>query len=122
MNLIFMPMFFQGLAGMNRRLYDGGLQYAFDKDVVGLHLLISRAAWVMGAVQVVFIVNFFWSAWRGRRTEENPWEATTLEWAAPSPPTHGNFSAPPIAYRGPYEYSAPGSRVDFTPQFVREDA
>jgi cytochrome c oxidase subunit 1 len=122
MNLIFMPMFFQGLAGMNRRLYDGGLQYALDRNVVGLHLVISRAAWVMGLFQVLFIVNFFWSAWRGRPAKENPWAATTIEWASPSPPRHGNFVAQPIAYRGPYEYSAPGAPVDFTPQFVREDA
>jgi cytochrome c oxidase subunit 1 len=121
MNLIFMPMFFQGLAGMNRRLYDGGLQYAFDRSVVGLHLIISRAAWTMALFQVLFIVNFFWSARFGRRTEENPWEATTLEWASPSPPVHGNFAAPPVAYRGPYEYSVPGARVDFMPQFAADD-
>jgi len=121
MNLIFMPMFFQGLAGMNRRLYDGGLQYALDKNVVGLHLLISRAAWVMGIFQLLFVVNFFWSAWRGRRAEENPWEATTLEWASASPPTRGNFASPPIAYRGPYEYSVPGAQLDFTPQFAQDE-
>jgi cytochrome c oxidase subunit I len=121
MNLIFMPMFFQGLAGMNRRLYDGGLQYAVDRDVVGLHLVIGRAAWTMGLFQVPFIVNFFWSAWFGRRSEENPWQATTLEWASPSPPAHGNFLFPPVAYRGPYEYSVAGARADFTPQFAREE-
>ena len=102
MNLIFMPMFVQGLAGMNRRLYDGGLQYALNRDVVGLHLVIGRAAWTMGLFQLPFIANFFWSAWFGRRSDENPWEATTLEWASPSPPAHGNFLSPPIAYRGPY--------------------
>jgi len=121
MNLVFMPMFFQGLAGMNRRLYDGGLQYALDRNVVGLHLLISRAAWTMALFQVLFIVNFFWSAWRGRRSEENPWAATTLEWASPSPPVYGNFTSPPVAYRGPYEYSLPGARTDFTPQFAPDE-
>jgi cytochrome c oxidase subunit 1 len=121
MNLIFLPMLFQGLAGMNRRLYDGGLQYALDRNVVGLHLLISRAAWTMAIFQLIFIANFFWSVRFGRRAPENPWEATTLEWAAPSPPVHGNFVSPPAAYRGPYEYSAPGARADFTPQFVPED-
>jgi cytochrome c oxidase subunit I len=71
--------------------------------------------------QLPFIVNFFWSAWFGRRSEENPWEATTLEWASPSPPAHGNFLFPPVAYRGPYEYSVAGARADFTPQFAREE-
>jgi cytochrome c oxidase subunit 1 len=34
---------------------------------------------------------------------------------------HGNFAAPPEAYRGPYEYSVPGARVDFMPQFAADD-
>jgi cytochrome c oxidase subunit 1 len=117
MNLIFMPMFLQGLAGMNRRLYDGGAQYALNQDVLGLHVLISRSAWVMGLVQLVFMFNFFWSLRSGARVGANPWEATTLEWAAASPPGRGNFAVAPAAYRGPYEYSVPGSSRDFTPQF-----
>jgi cytochrome c oxidase subunit 1 len=64
-----------------------------------------------------FIFNFFWSIWKGARTEENPWHATTLEWAAPSPPPHGNFLQVPQAYRGPYEYSVPGAAKDFVPQY-----
>ena len=40
-----------------------------------------------------------------------------MEWAAPSPPPHGNFDAAPVAYRGPYEYSVPGKESDFEPQF-----
>ena len=49
--------------------------------------------------------------------DRNPWEATTLEWSAPSPPGHGNFLTEPVVYRGPYEYSVPGAASDFTPQF-----
>jgi len=90
--------------------------------VLSLHLLISRAAWVMALFQLPFIVNFFGSLWFGRRVGENPWQATTLEWATASPPGHGNFTAPPVAYRGPYEYSVPGAAADFTPQFVGEGA
>ena len=33
MNGIFMPMFIQGLAGLSRRMYDGGQQYAHASDV-----------------------------------------------------------------------------------------
>jgi len=54
--------------------------------------------------------------------DRNPWQATTLEWSAPSPPGHGNFVTEPIVYRGPYEYSVPGSARDFTPQFEPEKA
>ena len=48
--------------------------------------------------------------------DRNPWEATTLEWTAPSPPGHGNFETAPVVYRGPYEYSVPGASKDFTLQ------
>ena len=34
----------------------------------------------------------------------NPWQATTLEWSAPSPPPRGNFAASPRAARGPDDY------------------
>jgi cytochrome c oxidase subunit 1 len=54
---------------------------------------------------------------RGRKTDANPWHATTLEWAAPSPPPHGNFATPPTAHRGPYEYSVPGAARDYSPQW-----
>ena len=47
----------------------------------------------------------------------NPWDATTLEWAAPTPPPHGNFDVPVAVYRGPYEYSVPGHARDFLPQW-----
>ena len=49
-------------------------------------------------------------------TSDNPWQATTLDWQTPTPPPHGNFITEPVALRGPYEYSVPGAKVDFTPQ------
>jgi cytochrome c oxidase subunit 1 len=54
--------------------------------------------------------------WAGEKTPENPWHATTLEWACPSPPPHGNFEKTPRVYRGPYEYSVPGRKTDYWPQ------
>jgi cytochrome c oxidase subunit 1 len=122
MNLIFMPMFAQGLAGMNRRLYDGGAQYALNQEVLPLHALISGAAWVMALFQIPFVVNFLWSIRHGLPAGDNPWDATTLEWASTSPPGHGNFARPPAVYRGPYEYSVPGAPRDFSPQFEPEAA
>jgi cytochrome c oxidase subunit 1 len=117
MNVIFMPMFVQGLQGLNRRMYDGGLQYAHGQPIQYLNVWQGWAAWIMFVFQLVFVVNFFMSL-RGRKAEsDNPWHATTLEWAAPSPPPHGNFVHPPEVFRGPYEYSVPGHPADFTPQF-----
>ena len=116
MNGVFMPMFIQGLAGVNRRLYDGGLQYAHAQDVLQWNVFMSYSAWILGLFQIVFIINFFWSMKRGQKVSNNPWDATTLEWTAPSPPPHGNFTTPPQAFRGPYEYSVPGDASDFTMQ------
>jgi cytochrome c oxidase subunit 1 len=118
-NGIFFPMFLQGMAGVHRRWYDGGV--AYDATVHGaLHwnLFMSCSAWLLGVSQIPFIINFFHSIWFGEKVGNNPWNATTLEWAAPSPPPHGNFDTPPIVYRGPYEYSVPGSDSDFSPQNV----
>jgi cytochrome c oxidase subunit 1 len=118
-NFIFMPMFFQGMAGLSRRLYDPTV-YAHGRGVQALNVVISYGAWGLGLAQLVFIVNFFMSLRRGEKVAENPWHATTLEWAAPSPPGHGNFITEPVVYREPYEYSVPGKANDYSPQFVAE--
>jgi cytochrome c oxidase subunit 1 len=117
MNFIFMPMFLQGMSGVSRRWYDGGAQYGFAQDVIHSNVTISRAAWMLGAIQVVFMFNLFWSIRNGKKVSDNPWDATTMEWATLSPPPHGNFTKPMQVYRGPYEYSVPGHPTDFTPQY-----
>jgi cytochrome c oxidase subunit 1 len=122
-NLVFMPMFIQGLGGMNRRMYDGGMQYAHNQSLLKWNLVIGMAAWTMGLFQIPFIINFVWSIKAGKKVEnDNPWQATTVEWSAPSPPGHGNFAVAPVVYRGPYEYSVPGAAKDFSPQFEPERA
>jgi cytochrome c oxidase subunit 1 len=121
-NLVFFPMFIEGLAGMNRRMYDGGAQYPHNQAVLHWNVVQGYASWGLGLFQLFFIVNFFMSIKWGRAVDRNPWEATTLEWAAPSPPPHGNFVTEPIVYRAPYEYSVPGAARDFTPQFEPERA
>ena len=121
MNVVFMPMFITGLAGVNRRLYDGGLEYAHAEDVLGWNVVSSYGAWALGFFQIFFIFNFFWSIRHGKQVDDNPWRATTLEWQAPSPPPHGNFTTPPEVHRGPYEYSVPGAATDFTMQGQASD-
>jgi cytochrome c oxidase subunit I len=131
MNLVFMPMFAQGMAGMLRRMSDGGANYSAavnskaGADVIGglsdnimhLHVWILWAVMCLGLVQIPFIINLFWSIKHGVKAKnDNPWDATTLEWQTPTPPPHGNFAHTPKVYRGPYEYSVPGHATDFTPQ------
>lgn len=127
MNLVFQPMFTQGMAGMLRRMSDGGANYSLAKepDAIGAltdsiiysNIKVSHAAWALGLAQIPFVINFFYSIWKGKKiTSDNPWEATTLEWQTPTPPPHGNFDKPIVVHRGPYEYSVPGKSVDFIPQ------
>jgi cytochrome c oxidase subunit 1 len=126
MNLVFQPMFAQGFAGLNRRMYDGGATYALAQNpgteaisnsMIHLNVNISHAAWALGLAQIPFIINFFMSMRKGKKvTSDNPWKATTVEWQTPTPPPHGNFTRPVEVHRGPYEYSVPGQVADFTPQ------
>ena len=116
MNGIFLPMFHQGLAGINRRLYDAGRSYSFFSGHEGSFVLQAWAAVLLGVVQIVFMVNFFWSLRRGARVDDNPWQATTLEWTTTSPPPHDNFRTLPTVHRGPYGYSPAGARADFISQ------
>jgi len=116
MNLIFMPMMIQGMAGVSRRLADGGQTYDFSDPVMGLNKVMSHAAYGLALAQIPFFLNFFRSIRHGEPVGPNPWNATTLEWQAPSPPPHGNFTEPIVVHRGPYEYSVPGAARDFCPQ------
>jgi cytochrome c oxidase subunit I len=111
MNLIFMPMFIQGLAGVNRRLWDGGAIYTHAQGVLFLNVPMLYAALGLALFQVVFIVNLFSSLRVGRTAPANPWDATTLEWA-------GDGGALRV-YRDPYDYSVPGASSDFLPQHER---
>jgi len=118
MNGVFLPMMAQGLAGVSRRLWDGGEMYAHAAGVLYLNEVMSISAWLLGMTQIFFIVNMIISLMSKKTGEANPWGATTLDWSATtSPPLgHGNFEVVPTVYRGPYEYSVPGADKDFTPQ------
>jgi cytochrome c oxidase subunit 1 len=127
MNAVFQPMFAQGMAGMIRRMADGGVNYSAAKvpgaigglsdKIMGMHTMILWGAIGLALVQIPFIINLFWSIKNGRKpASDNPWQSTTLEWQTPTPPPHGNFAHAPEVHRGPYEYSVPGHESDFTPQ------
>jgi len=118
MNVIFLPMFIQGLAGVNRRLWDAGAVYSHAQATISLNVPMVYAAFGLAFFQLFFIVNLLVSIRVGRVAGTNPWEATTLEWAATSTPprAHGNFDRPVRVYRDPYDYSAPGAAAGFLPQ------
>jgi len=116
--LVFMPMHYVGIAGFPRRYYAWTGFDAFSQ-FADLNKFISIAAIIAFLGQFIFIFNFFYSIFRGRRASENPWNSTTLEWTTPVVPGHGNWPGEiPAVYRWPYDYSKPGSEVDFIPQNV----
>jgi cytochrome c oxidase subunit I len=116
-NCVFIPLFLCGIAGNMRRVYNP-MQYDFLKHLAPLHQFATIATIVLLLGQIPFAVNFFWSMFAGAPAGDNPWKANTLEWATTSPPPHGNFAQVPTVYRDPYEYSAPGAREDWLPQYV----
>ncbi|HXB91519.1 MAG TPA: cbb3-type cytochrome c oxidase subunit I [Puia sp.] len=116
--LIFWPMYYEGLAGLPRRYFDFSGWVTFNQ-FEGLNLFISSIAILSFAVQLVFVLNFFISIFRGERvTGKNPWDANTLEWTTPIVPVHGNWPGNiPEVYRWPYEYAKKGKDGrDFIPQ------
>jgi cytochrome c oxidase subunit 1 len=116
--LVFMPMHYVGIAGFPRRYYAWTGFDAFSQ-FADMNRFISIAAIIAFFGQFIFIFNFFYSIFRGRRATQNPWNSTTLEWTTPINPGHGNWPGEiPAVYRWPYDYSKPGSEVDFIPQNV----
>jgi cytochrome c oxidase subunit 1 len=115
--LIFWPMHYLGMAGVPRRYY------SFDNfDTFSLfgdmNKFITVAAILSFALQVLFVVNFFYSMYKGKKqTTKNPWKANTLEWTSPIEAPHGNWPGNlPVVHRWPYDYSKDGQ--DFIPQYV----
>jgi cytochrome c oxidase subunit I len=112
---IFFMQHFLGLQGAPRRYYAFTAFDYLQKTRVQ-NEIISIAAMVLIAGQLVFLINFLWSLIAGRAANANPWEATTLEWTVSSPPPHGNFAEAPIVYRWAYEYGVDTDAGDFAVQ------
>jgi cytochrome c oxidase subunit 1 len=116
---VFFPMHILGITGHMRRIYDP-LFYDFLKPDKNINIFVSVSAFCLATVQVVFLLNFLISIFAGKRVKENnPWQATTLEWETPCPTGHGNFGDElPVVHRWAFDYSVPGAKDDFVPQTV----
>jgi cytochrome c oxidase subunit 1 len=113
---IFMPMHYLGLAGHPRR-YSQLTELNYLHGLLPLQKFITYAAFITIAGQLIFLVNLVWSAFKGPKAPDNPWESTTLEWTTATPPPHDNFGGVvPVVHHGPYEYSVPGASKDFIMQ------
>ncbi|MBL0104215.1 MAG: cbb3-type cytochrome c oxidase subunit I [Bacteroidetes bacterium] len=114
----FFPMHFVGLSGAPRRYYAYTAYEGFNA-ALNINALISIFAILGGIAQLIFVFNFFYSMYRGKKTSQNPWKSNTLEWTAPVEPMHGNWPGEiPTVYRWPYDYGKPNADDDFIPQTV----
>ncbi|MFN6943385.1 MAG: cbb3-type cytochrome c oxidase subunit I [Cytophagaceae bacterium] len=115
---VFFPLHYIGIAGFPRRYY-AFTSFEFTNKFVDLNLFVTIAAIITFAAQFIFVFNFFYSIFKGRRATQNPWKSNTLEWTTPINPGHGNWpGAIPTVYRWPYDYSKPGADDDFIAQNV----
>ncbi len=112
----FFPMHFVGLSGAPRRYYAYTAYEGFNA-ALNINALISVFAILGGLAQLIFVFNFFYSMYRGKRSVQNPWKSNTLEWTAPVEHLHGNWPGEiPTVHRWPYDYGKPGAEDDFIPQ------
>lgn len=115
---VFFPMHFIGMAGLPRRYYTNSNFPLFD-DLADTNKIITGFAIVGGLIQIVFLYNFIYSMFYGKKSPQNPWKSNTLEWTASMKHIHGNWQGQiPEVYRWPYDYSKPGYDEDFVPQNI----
>jgi cytochrome c oxidase subunit 1 len=97
-NVAFFPMHILGLWGMPRRIYTYTPEMGWDH----LNLLSTIGALIFFASFVLLLANIAWSLKHGAEAGDNPWDASTLEWATASPPPPHNFSRIPlVTHRDP---------------------
>ena len=107
-NLTFFPMHLLGVHGMPRRVYT----YATVMGWGTLNLAASIGALLMACGVLLFIVDALTALRSGEVAADNPWGASTLEWATSSPPPNSNFLRPPtVGGRDPLWENPPDQPV-----------
>ena len=115
---VFFPMHFLGMAGVPRSYYSN-TEFPIFNDLVDINVLVTWFAILAATAQAIFLLNFFYSIFKGQKSSQNPWRSNTLEWTAPVKHIHGNWpGALPEVHRWAYDYSKPDREEDFVPQDV----
>ncbi|CAN5563650.1 cytochrome c oxidase subunit I [soil metagenome] len=98
LNVTFFPMHITGLIGMPRRVYT----YPAEVGWGGLNLLSTVGAFITAAGILLLVINMLRATSLGPESNENPWNAPSLEWATASPPDVYNFRyVPQVSSRYP---------------------
>jgi cytochrome c oxidase subunit 1 len=105
------------MTGLPRRYYSHA-EFDTFSNFGPLNEFISIMAIVVFFAQLIFILNFFYSIFKGRKMTDdnlNPWGANSIEWTTPVKGIHGNWPGKiPEVYRWPYDYEVNGK--EFIPQ------
>jgi cytochrome c oxidase subunit 1 len=98
-NMTFFPLFFVGILGQPRRVFE------YPSTLQALNDFSSISAFLLGASFLIFLYNFIWSVFiNPRRAPQNPWNSLGLEWQAPTPVPWFNFERIPVVLSDPYHY------------------
>jgi len=124
---IFMPMHWTGLLTQSNLLPEPQ-RVALASAGTDVRAVVTVATiWTVGA-QLLFVINFFGTLlWQQKRSPDNPWGASTLEWSIASPAPLSNFGAEaPVVYRGAYELRGTGldqfAAQHLSPELLAQEA
>jgi cytochrome c oxidase subunit 1 len=102
-NMTFLPLFFVGLLGMPRRVFE------YAANLQAWNDFSSISAFLLGASFLIFVVNFCWFVIiNPRPAAANPWGSKSLEWQTPTPVPYYNFERIPVVLTDMYPYGEPG--------------
>jgi cytochrome c oxidase subunit 1 len=111
----FLPLFWVGLHGMNRRVA------TYPVQLQGVNDFASISAFILGSSFIFFVINMVYSLARGPKAGPNPWKARSLEWQVSSPPPRENFEKTPVVTGPPYDYGEPTSPGERRSSFAWSD-
>ncbi|ALX47356.1 cytochrome c oxidase subunit I [Lentibacillus amyloliquefaciens] len=91
-HLTFFIQHFLGLMGMPRRYWVFLEGQGLDTG----NLISTIGAFFMAFGVIVMLVNVVYTAVKGEKAVDDPWDGRTLEWTIASPPPHYNFKQAPL--------------------------
>jgi cytochrome c oxidase subunit 1 len=100
-----------GLLGMRRRIADYDPALGFESS----QQLITLAGFVIFTSVLIFLVNAWVSARRGKVAEGNLWRSRSPEWQVPSPMPLHNYHHAFHVVGEPYDYGIEKEYVDMNP-------